>query len=187
MEYKDIICQRKTKDRQMLLVRLMYKTDLNDLLKYANELSREKTFVLFQGEKVTLKQERRFVGGHLRAAKEKTGISLLAFLDKKLVGFTEMVSKKNSVLCHVGELGISVHKDARGSGVGLLLMQFLIQETKKRLPHIKILVLSVFGKNTIAQKLYKKVGFHEFGRLPKGIRHRGKFDDSIYMYRRIRN
>lgn len=187
MNSKDIIYQRKLKNGQMLLVRPMRKTDLKDLLKYANKLSREKTFVLFQGEKITLKQEQRFVDSHLRTIKERTGISLLVFIDRKLVGITEMASKKNSVLRHVGELGISIHRDARGNGIGLLLMRLLVQEAKKRLPRIKILTLSVFGENTIAQKLYRKVGFREFGKLPKGIRHRGKFDDLIYMYKRIRN
>src|SRR3989344_5312367 len=116
MNNKDFIYKRKIKDGGILLVCLMRKSDLKDLLKYANELSREKTFVLFQGEKVTLKQERRFVESHIRAMKQKAGISLLVFLDKELVGITEISSKKNSVLRHIGELGISVHRDARGKG-----------------------------------------------------------------------
>ena len=187
MNSKDFIYKRKIKDGGILLVCLMRKSDLKDLLKYANELSREKTFVLFQGEKVTLKQERRFVESHIRAMKQKAGISLLVFLDKELVGITEISSKKNSVLRHIGELGISVHRDARGKGIGLLLMRLIIQETKKRLPHIKILILNVFGENVIAQKLYKKVGFHKFGQLPKGVRHHGKFDSLIYMYKQLRD
>ena len=64
-------------------------------------------------------------------------------------------------------------------------MTKVIEEAKKRLKGLRIIRLSVFGNNPIAQKLYKKMGFSEYGKLPKGLLHKDAFIDHIYMYKEI--
>ncbi len=59
------------------------------------------------------------------------------------------------------ELGIAVCKEARGLGLGTLLMQKIIQKAMQEgYPSIS---LSVDPENTTAVHLYKKLGFKEVG------------------------
>lgn len=55
---------------------------------------------------------------------------------------------------------------------------------EKNLP-IKIVELSVYQNNPLAKELYEKFGFKQFGKLPKGIKHRGIYVDHIYMYKNV--
>ena len=93
---------------------------------------------------------------------------------------------KNKVDSHIGGLGISLHRNARGQRLGTLLMKVVLSEAKRALPKLKILTLSVFGQNVRALSLYRKFGFIEYGRLPKGVRYRNRFDDHVLMYKNIR-
>ena len=63
-------------------------------------------------------------------------------------------------------------------------MEAVLKEAKK-LKGLKIIDLGVFGNNPVARNLYKKMGFIEYGNLPKGILHKDKLVDHIYMYKEI--
>lgn len=51
---------------------------------------------------------------------------------------------------------------------------------------LKIITLEVFSLNILAQNLYKKFGFMEYGRLSGGIKYKNKFVDDILMYKKIK-
>ena len=87
---------------------------------------------------------------------------------------------------HEGVFGISVLKDYRGKGLGKLLMKLALDEAIKNLPNLRIITLGVFSTNDLAKEMYKNFGFIEFGRLPEGIFHRGKYIDHIYMYKKVK-
>lgn len=57
---------------------------------------------------------------------------------------------------------IWIHPNYRGTGKGVLLMTKLIEELKNK--KIKEVLLNVDVTNTIAQKLYTKIGFYEIKR-----------------------
>lgn len=46
---------------------------------------------------------------------------------------------------------------------------------------MKVLILDVFDTNKVAKELYKKIGFKEAGKIPKGIRKKGKYIDLVKM------
>jgi ribosomal protein S18 acetylase RimI-like enzyme len=71
-------------------------------------------------------------------------------------------------------LGIGIKSPYRGIGIGTIIMEMLIEESKKA--GLKVLVLDVFDTNRIARKFYEKIGFKEVGRIPKGI-----FKNGIYI------
>lgn len=71
---------------------------------------------------------------------------------------------------HVGEFGISVALDFRGQGIGQKIMELVISESIRAMPEIKIIDLEVFSQNQIAQNLYRKLGFIEYGKLPDGLK-----------------
>jgi ribosomal protein S18 acetylase RimI-like enzyme len=70
----------------------------------------------------------------------------------------------------------------RGLGIGELLLRECIREAKEKLIGVTILHLSAYGPNVVAQNLYKKVGFIEHSRLPKGVYYKGEYHDHIGMY-----
>jgi RimJ/RimL family protein N-acetyltransferase len=80
---------------------------------------------------------------------------------------------------HVGWLGIAILKDGRSIGLGTAMMYSMMRLSKQA--GLKILILDVFATNTIARRLYEKVGFVEVGKIPKAINRDGKFIDLVRM------
>ena len=149
-----------------------------------NKISLEKTFILFQGEQLTSKEESKYVQEKLKKVKEGKIVKLLAFIESKLAGISD-IELKDKVKSHQGSFGIVIDKNFRADGIGKILMEQVMREAKKNLKGLKIIDLEVFGNNSIAQNLYKKMGFKEYGNLPNGIKHKGKFVDQILMYKEI--
>lgn len=103
--------------------------------------------------------------------KSKNGVYLLALVDGVLAGTAviEPVGTKYKVR-HWAELGLSVLKEFWGLGIGQALMTSCIECA--RAAGYDQLELSVVSKNVRAISLYKKAGFTEYGRNPKGFRSR---------------
>lgn len=181
---KNIVYRKKARSGDEIIIRYPNKNDLNDMLQYINELSRERTFVLLQGGRVKLKYEKKYLEKVLREIRKPSRVQLLLFCDKKLVGISE-IGQKNRAQSHVASFGISIRKSARGKGLGGLLMKTILIETKKQLPEVKIVILSTFANNIIAAKLYKKLGFKKYGLLPKGVKHKKRLVDEIFMWKEI--
>lgn len=152
--------------------------------RYINALSREKTYIVLQGEQISYKEEKKYLENCLSGIKNNSSVRLLAFSDGKLIGNSDIVLGKGA-MAHVGHFGIVVAKEFRGQGIGTLLTQLTLQEAKKHLKGIHIVILGVFASNPAAIRLYKKFGFRHYGTIPKGLYRRGKYIDDLYMYRRI--
>lgn len=180
-----IIYQGKTKTGKEIIVRYPEINDLDEMLKYINELSEEKTFVRFQGEEITFEDEAKYLKSQLQKIKNKKTVQLLVFNNKKLIGISG-VDMRDKTEKHVGILGISIAKDFRGEGLGKLLMELILREAQKELPDLKIVTLEVYSTNDIAQKMYQNFGFIKYGILPNGITRGGKFEDAILMYKKIK-
>lgn len=158
--------------------------DLPDMLEYINELSGEESFILFQGKQLTLEEEREWLEGQLKKMDAKMGVALVVEINGRVVGDSE-VNMKDNAEGHVGSLGIGLAKEYRHQGIGRVYMEKVMEEAKKNLDKLKIIVLSVFEDNPVAKKMYEEFGFKEYGRLPKGILHRGEYVDHIYMYKEV--
>lgn len=87
---------------------------------------------------------------------------------------------------HNGIFGISIAKDFRKEGIGSLLMKLVMEEAVKQMCQLEIITLGVFGNNSIAQKMYEKFGFHEYGNLPNGVKLPDGYVDHVYMYKKIK-
>jgi len=83
---------------------------------------------------------------------------------------------------HSAGIGISVHKDFQGMGIGTKLMQSLLDIADNWLMLIRV-ELSVFADNEKAIALYEKFGFSVEGTMKKaGIRN-GAYVDEFIMAR----
>lgn len=108
-------------------------------------------------------------------------IELLAIVDGKVVGMAgfNAIGSKYKVR-HRAEFGITVSKNYWGQGIGKAIMNACI-ECAKEAGYIQ-LELDVVADNTRAIELYKKLGFIEFGRNPKGFQSKySGFQELIYM------
>lgn len=163
-----------------LVIRYPQLTDVQEMWKYINDLSQERTFIRMQGETITMEEEEKFIENQLDLIENRLGILLVALVDDKLAGVAGIEMEKLTE-AHVGELGISIAKDYRGQGIGKILVRNLLQEAKKQLPQLEIVTLSVFSTNETGIALYKQFGFQEYGRIPKGIKLANGYVDHIRM------
>lgn len=175
----------KTKDDLSYVIRLPKPSDAPQLVDYINTLSQERTFIGFQGETLTLKDERAFIKKQRDLYKNGDGVCLILVVDGKIAGVCECNRKRISIESHIGMIGMSIAKPFRDQGLGRLLFETLLLESKKHLKKLRFFSLLVFGNNPRAQHLYTSCGFQEFGRFPQGLKHRGKYVDQVYMYRPV--
>jgi RimJ/RimL family protein N-acetyltransferase len=78
----------------------------------------------------------------------------------------------------VGQLGILVHRDHRGSGVGTALLQRALAEARSK---FELVYLSVFSVNSGALRLYQRFGFSVCGHLPRAVKRGGRYFDEERM------
>lgn len=151
--------------------------------RYINALSKERTFILRQGEQISYTDEKKFVQEQIAKIKKDRAVFLLVFSGATLIG-SSGITLGAGAKSHVGDFGIIIAKNFRDQGIGTLLMKLTLAEAKKRLKGMKIITLGVFANNPRAIALYKKFGFKRYGTLPGGVFLRGKFADEHFMYRR---
>ncbi len=186
MEFGKVAYQGKTSKGKELIIRYPNKDDAQLMREYINTLSEERTFIRFQGEKVSLEEETKYLNSQLERIRKKETVHLLVLSNNKIIGISS-IDMKDRVNKHVGEFGISIAKDYRGEGLGTLLMKFVVDEAVKNIPQLEIITLGVFSNNSLAIEMYRKFGFVEYGDLPNGVKFGDKYVDHIYMYKLVKN
>ena len=144
--------------------------------------NRQLGLVLFDKKPSTL-DERKWFLGFQKACSEGNAIGLVAVVDDDIVGFCEVDRRKpNSPVSHRGDFGISVRKEYRGKGIGLMLMKEMIKRCKGS---FEMLELDVFAGNKVAKHLYEKLGFMTYGRRPLSVKRDGRYIDEELMYLKL--
>lgn len=168
-----------TKKGNTAIIRLPQPSDLEELLRYVNELSAEDTFVALNGEVITREQEEKYLSGLLSDMQNGNAVHVLSFINNVLVGNAGLTRgiRRHS---HVGSLGISVAPDYREEGIGQELMLLLIEKAKEM--NLKIVTLSCFANNLRALHVYKKLGFQEAGIIPQAYSYKDGYVDEVKMY-----
>jgi len=179
-----IVFQGKTKTGKDLTIRYLKLDDVQIVTDFINKASQEKTYITFQGEILSFEDEIKYVQSKIEAINKKESVVLLAFIENKLVGSSD-INLEPKIKSHQGLFGIIIDHDYRGEGIGKILMSTVIKEAVENINGLKLITLEVFGNNSIAQSLYKKMGFVEFGNLPQGLKHQDKFVDQILMYKDV--
>jgi ribosomal protein S18 acetylase RimI-like enzyme len=121
-----------------------------------------------------------FSGFYSRVLRGDT-IARVAEVDGVVVGNCVVLREgptRTSEIGHVGVLGILVHRDFRGRGVGEALMSATIAACRGT---FEIVRLSVNVTNPRAQALYERHGFRLIGRVPAAVRRRGRYLDTNEM------
>ncbi|TYC67154.1 GNAT family N-acetyltransferase [Stappia sp. BW2] len=108
-------------------------------------------------------------------------VSLVGYLGEKLVaaaGFTRFAGRRG----HAASLGMGVHDDYSGRGIGQAMLGELI-EIAENWMNIHRLELTVFADNDPAVRLYQKLGFEIEGTLRDFAFRSGAFVDAYAMAR----
>ncbi len=172
-------------DNVHIKIRYLEPGDLGEMLKYINALSAERTFITYQGEKITEQQEIEYIARQLKKMREKKCVNLVVEVDSRIIGNSQIVLGDRTTR-HIGEFGISLLRDFRNKGIGKLLLKLVVEQALDELAGLEIILLNVFGKNNTAREIYKKFGFVEFGLLPLGVKLEDGWDDYIYMYKKVK-
>lgn len=184
MENK-VVFKGKTKTGLNLVIRYLELKDTQKLTDFMNKVSQEKTFITFQGEKILLEDEKKYIDKKIKMIKEEKSVHLTAFIGDELVA-TSDIDMGDRTRTHVGLFGLIVSKEYRGHGIGKIIMNTIIDEATKKIKKLKIVNLAVFATNEIAQSLYKKMGFVKYGQLPQASKYKDGFVDEILMYKKIK-
>ena len=184
MVKRKIIYQGSSKTGLPILVGYPVVEDVEQLRNFINTISLEQSFILAQGRQYAEEEEKKYLEQLLDQITNRKAIKLIIFTNEEIIGSADIMLQKDAV-SHEGVFGIIIAKAYRGQGLGKFLMQLVLAEAKKELADLKIITLGVFGDNPNAENMYKSFGFKEYGRLPKGILHRGRYVDHIYMYKTV--
>ena len=176
-----------SKSGKNIVFRYIGEDDAEELCRYINELSKEDTFIRFSGETISLDEEKEYLQAQMEKLSKGDVIPIVATHLDKIVGHSSIernvIDKRRGL--HIGNFGLSVSTEYRGDWIGEKLMKTVIDQALQHMHGLRIIHLTVYGSNSTAQNLYKKVGFHEYGRLPKGVLYKGEYLDMIEMYMKV--
>jgi ribosomal protein S18 acetylase RimI-like enzyme len=113
--------------------------------------------------------EERFAQKIAALARADNGRYLVAEVEDSIVGHAMLDPLPLAAVRHVVHLTIAVHTGWQGQGIGYALLRNLV-EWAQGAPAVGKIELHVRAPNAAAQKLYRKLGFTEVGRLKRRIR-----------------
>ena len=117
------------------------------------------------------------------AEPEEGRYSLVALVDDQVVGHLGLSTYPSRPRRkHVGGIGMSVHDDFQGQGVGTSLLEAAVDMADNWLNLLR-LELTVFVDNEPAVRLYKKCGFEIEGTLRQHSFRAGQYVDVYFMAR----
>ena len=110
-------------------------------------------------------------------------LNLVAVVDDRVVGMVGLETFQNRPRRrHAGRIGISVHDEFQGKGVGTALMAAVVDLADNWL-NLTRLELEVYADNAAAIHLYERFGFSYEGTLRQHAFRNGKYVDSNVMGR----
>jgi RimJ/RimL family protein N-acetyltransferase len=173
----------KNKLNQEVILRYPKWQDLYSLTDYINKISAENTYLSMSGEFFSFYDEANYLSSKFNQMEFNNSATLFAVYLDRVIGICNVDKDFNSRARgeHRANLGITVDKDFRSTGIGLELINQTIKEAIIKIKGLKIIQLQLFGSNTKAHNLYTKIGFKEYGRLKKGLLMNDSFDDEVLM------
>lgn len=163
-----------------LLVRNAVASDARALRETMRRTHSETDYLLSYPDEQNADEEQ---GARLLEGTERSGneVELVAMIDGRIVGTAGVgaVGGRRKV-GHRARFGISVLKEHWGMGIGRVLMEACI-DCARRAGYAQ-LELEVVADNERAVSLYRRAGFEEYGRNPRGYRSSSAgFQELVHM------
>jgi RimJ/RimL family protein N-acetyltransferase len=177
LKYNKIIL---LKDGRKYCLRNGTENDAHEVLDVFNLTHAETDYLLTYPDEnsFTVEQEGAFLKAKTESSNE---IEIVAVVDGKIAGTAGIDAVGNKYKTkHRAEFGIGIAKEFWGLGLGRALTEACIECAKEA--GYTQLELDVVSDNASAISLYKKVGFVEYGRNPKGFNSRiSGYQELVYM------
>lgn len=177
LKYNKII---SLKDGRKYCLRNGTENDAQEVLDVFNLTHAETDYLLSYPDEnsFTVEQEGAFLKAKTESSNE---IEIIAVVDGKIAGTAGIDALGNKYKTkHRAEFGIGIAKEFWGLGIGRALTEACIECAKEA--GYTQLELDVVSDNASAISLYKKVGFVEYGRNPKGFNSRiSGYQELVYM------
>lgn len=170
----------RLKDQRKCLLKNAERADAAAFLHYFSQAHAETDFLTTYADEGTHTVED--MEERLAVQKEsRTEIEICAFVDGILVGSAgNHALSTREKLRHRADFGISILREYWGQGIGAALTGACIDCAKEA--GFRQLELEVVGDNENAVRLYKKYGFVEYGRNPRGFLTRdGRWQELVLM------
>ena len=151
-----------------LLVRNAVASDARALRETMRRTHSETDYLLSYPDEQGTDEERE---ARLLEETERSGneVELVAILDGRIVGSAGVAAAgSRRKVAHRARFGISVLQEYWGMGIGRVLMESCI-DCARRAGYTQ-LELDVVADNERAMSLYRRAGFEEYGRNPRGYR-----------------
>lgn len=158
-------------------------SDLDNVLKFVNDLVKEEALILIN-QKISRREEERWLKKTIKDIKRGNRIQLIVEVNGKFGGNCE-IRRQEKRKKHVGEIGISLAKKYRDEGIGYELLRALIDEGHRL--GLRLLTLTCFENNDRAIHVYEKLGFKKAGLVPKALFYQDKYIGEVTMYLELTN
>lgn len=177
MKYEKII---SLKNGKRCLLRNAFESDAQTVIDIFNLTHGETDYLLSYPDEsiLNIEEEGQFLK---EKADSENEVQILALVDDMVVGMAGISALGRIYkLRHRAGLGVSVAKEFWSLGIGKALMEACI-ECARKAGYVQ-LELTVVAENERAVSMYKRAGFVEYGRNPKGFNSRiSGFQEVIHM------
>lgn len=109
---------------------------------------------------------------------------LVAVVDEEIIGIASIHGSSKPKIRHIGEIGIVIHKNYWGMGLGRLMMEELLDWVSEA-KVLKRLQLQVQFRNKRARSLYESLGFELETVIKYGVKDNGEYLDVCQMSKLI--
>jgi ribosomal protein S18 acetylase RimI-like enzyme len=107
-----------------------------------------------------------------------------AWRGKRLIGSIGCEREERLKVRHIGHvIGMMVRPEARGVGLGALLLEACIADARQA--GLEMLTLSVTAENAGAVRLYERHGFAAYGLLRRALKIGSRYHDKLHMARHL--
>ena len=132
--------------------------------------------------RATVEGIRQWIPEYLRAHEAGEKVPLVAVADGEVRGTATLVRHPHHLRRHLADI-VGVVVDHRYWRRGIARGLFAELSARAAAMGIEVLTTSCRG-GTTAQTVYRRLGFSEYGRLPRGIKDTsGKVFDEVFLYR----
>lgn len=174
-QFYDLTCAVSPTDVSMTpTVRQIELGDVEGFHACLDSVARERRY-LAQVEAPPLEKVRDFVAKSV----ENNAAQYVAVVDERVVGWCDVFPHWAYALNHVGTLGMGVHVEFRGQGIGRELILATLEHALRN--GVFRVTLEAREDNLRAIRLYQQVGFRHEGRAPCALRFDGKFYTGVTM------
>ena len=173
------------KTGETVTIRCAQPDDAADLLAYIRSVAQETRFFVIQPDEFPSAedQERQWIQEHLDHPGK---LALVAAAADEIIGSLSVENGPFQRTSYTGTVGLSVHQDWRGKGIGTAMLEALLDWAEAN-PLIEKIGLGVFSSNLDAIRLYRRLRFVEEGRRAKAIKFGpGQYVDEILMGRFVK-